>query len=97
MARHNDKFIKDVLTDYIQSNERISKGYYSTRIEEIWRTNMGNVIGGYTRKVTFYNGLMKVYITSSPLRKELLMGRDKIIDIMNTAIGDNVIKDVEIY
>jgi predicted nucleic acid-binding Zn ribbon protein len=97
MGRHNDKNIKEVLADYMQSNDRVSRGYYSSRMEEIWQTNMGNVIAGYTKKVTFYNGVLKVYLTSSPLKKELLMGRDKIIDIMNEAIGDQIVKEVEIY
>ncbi len=97
MGRHNDKAIKDVLTDYLQSNDRISRGYNTTRMDEIWRTTMGSIIAGYTRKVSFYDGVLRVYLTSSPLKKELLMGKEKIITIMNEACELDVVKDVEVY
>ncbi|MBK9736783.1 MAG: hypothetical protein IPO92_18205 [Saprospiraceae bacterium] len=40
---------------------------------------------------------MKVYLTSAPLKKELLMGKDKIINIINEAAKETLITQVEIY
>jgi Dna[CI] antecedent, DciA len=97
MGRINDRIIKDVLNEYIHTNKRIATGYNVMRMDELWRDNMGSFIAGYTRKVSFYDGTLKIYLTSAPLKKELLMGKDKIIEIMNTASGDDIVKNVEIY
>ncbi len=97
MARHNDRKIDALLSEFIASNDRISNGYHASMIDKIWKDEMGPVIAGYTSRVTFSEGILKVYVTSAPLRKELSMGKDKVIQNLNQAIGSTVILDVQIY
>ncbi|MBC7884136.1 MAG: DUF721 domain-containing protein [Saprospiraceae bacterium] len=97
MGRHNDKSIKDVLSDFITSNPRVSKGYHTAQLEEIWKEQMGPIIAGYTQKIYFKEGVLKVYLTSAPLKKELLMGKDKIMSIINEVVNETLITQVEIY
>ena len=97
MERHNDKPIRDVLHEFLQSNSRVGKGYATVRIEEIWKNQMGLTIAGYTSKLYFKDGLLKVYLTSAPLKKELLMEKEKIINIINSEVGEELVTSVEIY
>lgn len=97
MGRHNDKSIKEVLGEFIQANKRVSKGYHTAQIEEIWKEQMGPIISGYTQKIYFNDGILRVYLTSAPLKKELLMGKNKIIQIINEAVKEELITQVEIY
>ena len=97
MGRHNDKNIRDVLSDFVSSNDRFAKGYYTSAMDDTWKTEMGPVIAGYTSRVQFNDGVLKVYVVSAPLRYELLQGKDKIITIMNEALGRKIITSVEIY
>ena len=94
MGRHNDKPIGHVLNE---SNARVGKGYDTVRIEKIWKNHMGPTIAGYTSKLYFKDGLLKVYLTSAPLKKELLMGKEKIINIINSEVGEELVTAVEIF
>lgn len=97
MSRHNDKPIKDVLHEYISTNQKVSKGYHTLHIQEVWSEQMGPLIASYTSKITYSNGVLRVTLTSSPLKKELSMGKEKIIDIINTSLGQPLVKEVIIY
>ena len=97
MGRHNDKPIGHVLNEFLHSNARVGKGYDTVRIEKIWKNHMGPTIAGYTSKLYFKDGLLKIYLTSAPLKKELLMGKDKIINIINSEVGEELVTAVEIF
>jgi predicted nucleic acid-binding Zn ribbon protein len=97
VGRHNDKSIKEVLGDFIASNNKVAKGFYTAQIEEIWKTEMGPVIARYTSKVYFKDGVLKIYVTSAPLKRDLLMGKDKIIGIINDTLKKEIVTIVEIY
>jgi hypothetical protein len=97
MGRHNDKNIKDVLTDYMASNAKVAKGYYTSHIDDVWKQEMGPIISSYTSKIYFRDGLLKIYLTSAPLKKELSMGKSKIIENLNAALGMDLIKEVEVF
>jgi hypothetical protein len=97
MGRHNDRKIDALISEFITSSDRVSNGYHAFMIDKIWKDEMGSIIAGYTSRITFSEGVLKVYVTSAPLRKELTMGKDKVIQNLNQAIGSTVILDVQIY
>ena len=55
---------------------------------------MGKTIAKYTDKIQLIN--QTLYITSSvaPLKNELLYQKDKIIERINDALGEKLVKDV---
>ncbi|MBL0100455.1 MAG: DUF721 domain-containing protein [Saprospiraceae bacterium] len=79
------------------SNTKVAKGYHTSQIDAIWKTEMGPIISGYTSKIYFKEGTLKIYLTSAPLKKELLMGKDKVINNINAALGADLVKQVEFY
>jgi predicted nucleic acid-binding Zn ribbon protein len=97
MGRHNDKPLKDVLNEFIISNAKVDKGYHTAQIHDVWNEMMGPVIANYTSRITFNDGVLKIYLTSAALKKEFSMGKEKIIELLNKEIGKAIIKSVEIY
>jgi hypothetical protein len=97
MNRHNDKNIKDVLQLFIHSNKKLEEGYQSTIIEDVWKNKMGNAIASYTTKIQLKEGTLYITLSSAPLRKELMMGKTKIIDLMNEALEGHFVKEVLFY
>lgn len=94
IVKHNDRNIKAVLGDVISTNKRLNKGYSTVRIEDAWKSEMGEVICSYTQKIYFSNGKLTVYLTSAPLRNELSMSKDKVIDLLNGACHEEIVKEV---
>ncbi len=97
LGRHNDKNIKEVLGEYLAANKRVAKGYYTSHIDDVWREMMGPTISGYTTKILFHNGVLKIYLNSSAVKKELSMSKDKIITLLNEALGHDVVESVELF
>ncbi|MFT6782922.1 MAG: hypothetical protein ACJA1A_002860, partial [Saprospiraceae bacterium] len=42
----------------------------------------------------FSGGILTVYLTSAPLRSELSMSKPKVIEILNAACQERLIKEV---
>ncbi len=97
MGRHNDKNIKEVLNDFLSSNQRVAKGYYISHIDEVWKQEMGPIISSYTTRIYFKDGALSVYLTSAPLKKELSLSKEKAISLLNTALGSTIIQSIEFY
>jgi hypothetical protein len=94
IVKHNDKIIKDVLGDMMGKNKRLNRGYAYIRIQNAWKIEMGDMINSYTNKMYFSGGILTVYLTSAPLRSELSMSKPKVIEILNAACQERLIKEV---
>jgi hypothetical protein len=97
LGRHNDKNIKEVLNDFLASNQRVAKGYYISHIDKVWKQEMGPIISSYTSRIYFKDGALNVYLTSAPLKKELSLSKDKVIHLLNAALGNSIIQSIEFY
>ena len=94
VVKHNDRNIREVLGDMIEGNKKLQKGYSTVRIREAWKKEMGEIIYSYTQKLYYKDGVLTVNLTSAPLRNELSMSKDKVIDLLNKACGEPIIKSV---
>lgn len=83
--------VKDLMGSFIKENN-LSKGMQKISIEENWNSLMGNGVASYTDKIEFRNGTLYVKLSSSVLRQELDYGKEKIINMMNDALGGDSIK-----
>jgi len=93
-VKTNDRNIKEVLGDMMGSNTRLNRGYASIRINNAWKIEMGDMINSYTQKLYFSGDTLTVYLTSAPLRNELSMSKQKVIDLLNQACQERLIKTV---
>ena len=85
--------LQDAIQQFLQKS-RLKSGIQALRIEEIWEQVMGKTIAKYTDKIQIINHTL--YITSSvaPLKNELLYQKEKIIERINEALGEKVVKEV---
>ena len=68
-----------------------------SRIRDAWAELMGKPITKYTSSITFKDGKLYIKIDSPALKQELNYSRDKIKELFNKELGEQVIKDVVIF
>ena len=87
--------IGDAIKAFLKKS-RLKTGIQALQIEEIWETLMGKTIAKYTDKIQIVNHTLFIHTHVGPLRQELMYQKEKIIERVNEALGEKVIKEVVI-
>ena len=85
----------DALKNFLKGS-KLKAGIQAMQIEEAWEKIMGVTIARYTDKIEIINSTLFIYSTVAPLKNELMYQKAKIIERVNEALGEKVIKDVVI-
>jgi len=94
--RHNESSsIEDLMKIFLEENN-LTKGLRQVTIEELWVEQMGNGVANYTDKLLLKGDELLVYLNSSVLREELSYGKEKIMNILNEALGEELIKSIRL-
>ena len=64
------------------------------RLIQAWKDVVGSAITKYTSNLYIKNQILYVHITSSVLRQELMMGREKLVRALNQKVGATVITNI---
>ncbi len=75
---------------------KLKSGIQAVQIEEVWEKIMGKTVAKYTDKIQIIGTTLFVSTTVAPLKNELIYQKEKIIALVNEALGDMVIKEVVI-
>ncbi len=94
--KKNDFPIKDVIKAFMSSNNKTKEGLEQKRIQAFWKERFGKTISSYTDRVVYRQQTLFIYLKSSSLKQELLMGREKIMEAYKKALPDIVIKEIKI-
>jgi len=78
-----DQKLQRLIGNIFKHDNRLSNKYNNYNIEQVWRDTFGHLISNYTTKVSFYKGTLTVYISSSPLKQEISMTKDNVIEKIN--------------
>ena len=90
--RHNEHMsLSDALKDFVETNN-LQKGLDKIEVHDAWVNLMGNGVNSYTTSVQLQRNTLYVQLSSSALREELSYGKEKIIAMLNEALGKEVIK-----
>ena len=90
--RHNENLsLSDVLKEFVTTN-RLQEGLDKVEIKDAWENLMGNGVNSYTTSVQLKRSTLYVQLSSSVLREELSYGKEKIIAMLNEALGKPLIK-----
>jgi len=89
----NMQHIKQIIEN-LRKERKLKKGLEKAQIKKLWGELMSDTIDKYTDNITYDNGVLKVYLTSSALREELSRGKHRIIDLLNSRLGESVIKKI---
>ena len=89
--RHNENIkISDLLKDFVKDN-KLQDGLDKVDVRDAWQSLMGNGVNNYTTAIQLKGNILYVQLSSSVLREELSYGKDKIITMLNEALGKELI------
>ena len=85
--------LSDVLKEFVSTN-KLQEGLDRVEINDAWKNLMGNGVNSYTTSVQLKRDTLYVQLSSSVLREELSYGKEKIIAMLNEALGKKLIKSL---
>lgn len=94
-GRNNEQSLSETLKALVGRKE-LSSGYNQTRIRAWWKDAMGNLVGNQTQRITFKEGVLRIYVESASLKSELNMARHQLQERINTYLGEDVVSSVEV-
>ena len=87
--------LQEAMQEFLRKS-RLKKGIQAVQIEEIWEELMGTTIAKYTDSIKIIGHSLFISTTVAPLRNELLYQKEIIIERVNEALGEKVVKEVVI-
>ncbi len=87
--------IGDALKEFLKKS-KLKSGVQAMQVKEAWEKIMGKTIANYTDKIEIINTTLFISTNIAPLKNELIYQKTKIIERVNEALGEKVIKDVVI-
>jgi len=93
MARRNNdnQPIEDILKQFVKTNN-LQSGLDKVNVRDAWANLMGNGVNNYTTAIELKHETLYIQLSSSVLREELSYGNEKIVKMLNEAIGKDVVK-----
>ncbi|MEO6669764.1 MAG: DUF721 domain-containing protein [Ferruginibacter sp.] len=85
--------IQEAMQQFLK-HSRLKHGIQAAQIEELWEGIMGKTIAKYTDKIQIIGSTLYVSSTVAALKNELVYQKEKIIEQVNAALGEKIIKDV---
>ncbi len=90
MKKEGESTLREALGEFTNSG-KIKTGYKQLLIQKFWEEHMGQMINSYTKKLYVRGSILYVTISSSPLKQELDMGRDKVLSLIAKEFGEDYI------
>ena len=81
--------IKELLRYY-----QLESKFDETAVLAQWEKIMGKTVASRTEKIYFKDKRLFVKLNSSPLKHDLMLNKQKIVDLINSEIKENVVEDV---
>lgn len=94
MRKRNTETIGEVLRQFFEENQFFKRKFAESRIVTGWSKLLGQSIAGYTTNVYLRNDTLYVHLSSSVLRSELLMAKERLIANLNKHAGMHIINDI---
>ncbi len=91
----NEETLGDAI-DRLLKTYRLDGKMLELSVIESWSELMGKAISNRTTHIFMKNGKLTVKLSSSVLRNELMLSREKIIAMINSKVGHEVVKELEL-
>ena len=93
MARRNNdnQSLEEIIKAFVDTNN-LQEGLDKVNVSKAWADLMGNGVNNYTTAVELKKDTLFVKLSSSVLREELSYGKEKIVSMLNEAIGKDIVK-----
>lgn len=93
MKRNNDQSLKQVIEQMLKAYGLQDK-LNETEVINAWRTQLGKVVSNHTTDIYIKGKTLFAHIDSPSLRQELFYNRTKMIEMLNTEVGKEVIVEI---
>lgn len=93
MNRHNDKDIKDLVSNFIDAFNLRPK-YMEYRIRTFWKEEMSPMVNRYTANFRIKDKILFVHISSGAVRHDLFVQRQQIKELINEHLEEPYLEDV---
>lgn len=94
MKRKNTQTIGEVLRDFFEDNTELYEKMLEIRLQRGWGEVLGPMVLHYTRNIYIKDRVLYVSLTSSVLRSELTLCKDRLLRSLNEYAGSSVIRDI---
>lgn len=94
MKRKNTQTIGEVLRDFFEDNTELYEKMLEIRLQRGWGEVLGPMVLQYTRNIFIKDRVLYVSLTSSVLRSELTLCKDRLLRSLNEYAGSSVIRDI---
>ncbi|MDO5571090.1 MAG: DUF721 domain-containing protein [Bacteroidales bacterium] len=95
MQRKNSQTVGEVIREYLKVSNLENK-IFEQKIIRLWGEVLGEEMASYTSQLYVRNKILYVHMTSSILRNELMMCRERLVKKLNESVGTEVISDIVI-
>ncbi len=87
--------LQDAIQAFLKKS-KLKNGIQAVQIEEIWEQLMGKTIAKYTDSIKIIGNTLFITSAVAPLKNELMYQKEQIIQRVNEALQEKVIKEVVI-
>lgn len=94
MRKRNTESIGEVLKQFFEENPFFKRKVAESRVVSGWAQLLGSMIASYTTSIYLRNSVLYVSLSSSVLRSELIMAKDRLITKLNEHAGMHVVDDI---
>lgn len=85
--------LSDAIQEFLNKS-RLKGDIQALQIEDVWEEIMGKTVARYTEKLQLYGDKLIVTTSVAPLKQELAYQKEKIIQRINDAMGNLVVREV---
>lgn len=96
MKRRNTQTLGEVLRDFFEDNTELYEKMLEIRVQRAWGEVLGPMVLKYTRNIYVKDRVLYVSLTSSVLRSELTLCRERLVKSLNEYARAVVIRDIVI-
>ena len=96
MKRASDDLpIKQVIENLFKE-KRLESKYLETKVPIVWQSAVGKYIADRTTKIFVKGDVLLVYLSSAPLKQEMMHNKEKLVQLVNEKLEAELIKSIEI-
>ena len=94
MEKRQTQPLGDLLEEFFKENQQLKEKLMESRVLNCWESVLGSGVSKVTRKLTFRRGKLYAELSSSIVRSELLLSKQRIITLLNAEAKGEIVKDL---
>ncbi len=93
MSEDSTQSFKQAFGQFLK-NEKLEQQFNEKRLIHSWQEIMGEPIANRTTNIFIKDGVLVVKLSSAPLKQELNMAKEKVLELFERKLGSQVVQEV---